>query len=428
MFLGPRRGHTLTAVASTNTVEPSQSSSPTPEGRPLQAVVGLSPERITGLLAQALDGRGPALMPIPTGTPDTRVAELLSAMRPTSVLTPDGVTTLDDGVPTQENTALVVTTSGSTGSPKGVELSASALQASARASVDRIGARSGDAWLCVLPAGHISGLQVITRALVTDTEPVHSTFDTEAVTVLAEKLRPHVSLVPTQLRRLLATGTDLSLFGTILLGGAAAEPSLLEAARHAGGRVLTTYGMSETCGGCVYDGVPLDCANVRVDSDSLGDPGRILLAGTMLMSGYRHAPGEQRPPTPWVVDDSGHRWLRTNDLGRLDGGRLAVLGRQDDVINTGGHKVVPAQVNALLLADPAVAEAVVVGRPDPEWGERVTAVVVPADPGSPPALESLRARVREQLPSYAAPREVEIRDTLPMLASGKPDLAALRRR
>lgn len=426
----PRRpGHrrTLAFVASANTVEPSNSSSPASEGRPLRAAVGLAPERITELLAQALEGRGPALMPVPAGTPDARVAELLAAMRPESVLGPEGLTTLDDGVPTREDTALVVTTSGSTGSPKGVELSASALHASARSSVERIGARPGDAWLCVLPAGHISGLQVITRALVTDTEPVHAVFDVEDVTELARKLGPHVSLVPTQLRRLLATGTDLSLFGTILLGGAAADPSLLEAARRAGGRVLTTYGMSETCGGCVYDGVPLDCANVRVDSDSSGEPGRILLSGTMLMSGYRHSPGERRTTTPWMVDGSGRQWLRTNDLGRLDGGRLTVLGRQDDVINTGGHKVVPAQVNDLLLADPAVAEAVVVGRPDPEWGQRVTAVVVPADPAAPPSLESLRDRVREQLPSYAAPRELEIRSALPMLSSGKPDLAALRR-
>lgn len=415
-------------MASVNTVQPFTSFPSSPQGRPLRAVVDMPGERLTGLLAQTLDGQGPALMPIPAGTPDTRVAELLAAMRPTSVLTPDGVAILDNGVPAREDTALVVTTSGSTGSPKGVELSASALHASARASVDRIGARPGHTWLCVLPAGHISGLQVMIRALVTDSEPVHATFDTETVTVLAEKLRPHVSLVPTQLRRLLAAGMDLSLFGTILLGGAAAEPSLLEAARQAGGRVLTTYGMSETCGGCVYDGVPLDCAEVYVDSDSPGAPGRILLSGTMLMSNYRHAHKERRSSTPWVIGDSGKRWLRTNDLGRLDKGRLTVLGRQDDVINTGGHKVVPAQVNALLLADPAVAEAVVVGRPDPEWGQRVTAVVVPVDPAAPPSLESLRARVREQLPPYAAPRELEIKKALPLLSSGKPDLAALRRR
>ena len=166
-----------------------------------------------------------------------------------------------------------------------------ALLASARASVARIGAVPGDAWLCVLPAGHISGIQVMTRALVTGTEAVHAAFDTDAVMELVRRLRPHVSLVPTQLRRLLAAGADLSLFGTILLGGAAAEPPLLEAARAAGARVVTTYGMSETCGGCVYDGVPLEGTLVRTAHASSGEPGRVLLSGPALLTGYRLPPG-----------------------------------------------------------------------------------------------------------------------------------------
>ncbi|WP_435109015.1 AMP-binding protein [Nocardiopsis synnemataformans] len=396
-------------------------------GRPLQAVRGLAPGHLGDLLARALDGHGPALLPIPDGTPDARVDELLAAMRPASLRTPDGVAALDGAAPAGGDTALVITTSGSTGTPKGVELSAAALRSSARASVARIGAVPGDAWLCVLPAGHISGIQVMTRALATGTRAEHTAFSAGAVADLARGSRPHVSLVPTQLRRLLAAGTDLSVFGTILLGGAAADPALLREARAAGGRVITTYGMSETCGGCVYDGVPLDGVRVRVDSPSPGGAGRILLSGPVLLSGYRLAPGVRADPGALVTDGDGTRWLRTNDLGRLDGdGRLSVLGRVDEVVNTGGHKVVPGQVNARLLEHPAVADSVVVGRPDPEWGERVSAVVVPADPDAPPSLEQLRSWVRERLPAYAAPRELEVREFLPMLASGKPDLVALR--
>nr|WP_190318553.1 AMP-binding protein [Nocardiopsis listeri] len=379
------------------------------------------------MLVEALDGTGPALLPIPDGTPDTRATELLASMRPSSLRTPEGVLPLDDGVAVGPDAALVITTSGSTGAPKGVELSATALWTSARASVARIGAAPGDTWLCVLPAGHISGVQVMTRAYVTGTRAVHAPFDVDGVLEAAERLRPHVSLVPTQLRRLLAAGVDLSLFGTILLGGAAAEPDLLERARTAGGRVITTYGMSETCGGCVYDGVPLDGVRVRVDAEEDGAPGRILLGGPILLTDYRMPPETVVDPGVLADDGTGRR-LRTNDLGRLGpDGRLQVLGRVDEVINTGGHKVVPGQVNTILSEYPKVAESVVVGRPDPEWGERVCAVVVPVDPADPPLLDQLRSHVRERLPAYAAPRELDVRAKLPMLASGKPDLVALRR-
>lgn len=419
-------GHILACVVS-QSVEPSAvRARPSSGGRALRAAVGLSPEQITDLYARALEGEGPALLPVPAGTPEVRVRELLESMRPDSVLTPEGRTRLAGGAPVGEDTALVLTTSGSTGAPKGVELSSSALLASARASVERIGAGPQDPWLCVLPAGHISGLQVITRALAGGTEPVHAPFDVDGVAGLAERLNPHVSLVPTQLRRLLSAGMDLGRFGTVLLGGAAAEPALLEAAREAGGRVMTTYGMSETCGGCVYDGVPLDGVEARVESEEPGGPGRIVLSGPVLASGYRYPPGTGPGPDPFVREPSGQRVLRTQDLGRFEEGRLRVLGRVDEVINTGGHKVVPSQVETLLSTHPAVAESVVVGRHDPEWGQRVSAVVVPSDTGAPPTLADLRSWVRERLPAHAAPRELDLRESIPLLASGKPDLVALR--
>ncbi|WP_344109549.1 AMP-binding protein [Nocardiopsis rhodophaea] len=391
--------------------------------RPLQAVCGLDPAHLTELLSAALEGHGPALLPVDPHLPAPRVRSLLAAMRVDEMRTPEGVRTFADGAGTAEDTALVIATSGSTGAPKGVELSTAALLHSARSSIRRIGAAPDSAWLCVLPTAHISGLQVVLRALVSGVEPLHHTFDPAATMALADQHRPHVSLVPTQLRRLLAAEADLSLFGTILLGGAAADERLLTQARAAGGRVVTTYGMSETCGGCVYDGVPLD--GMRADLDT---EGRILLSGPALFSGYRLDP--ERTAAHLLPPKDGPDkapWFRTSDLGRFDAeGRLRVRGRADDVINTGGHKVVPGEVASVLCAHPAVRDAVVVGRPDEEWGQRVTAVVVPADPACPPRLDDLREWARTQLPGYAAPRELDVRARIPLLGSGKPDLSALR--
>jgi o-succinylbenzoate---CoA ligase len=162
----------------------------------------------------------------------------------------------------------------------------------------------------------------------------------------------------------------------------------------------------------VYDGNPLDGVQVRIDDD-----GRIWIGGPVLFSGYL---GRQQGP--------GDGWFRTGDLGRIDpSGRLVVRGRADDVINTGGFKVVPGEVAAALHTCPGVRDAAVFGQPDPEWGERVVAVVVPADPADPPALELLRLHVRERLPRYAAPSSVVVVDAVPTLPSGKHDIARLRR-
>ncbi|MGC1756388.1 AMP-binding enzyme, partial [Trebonia sp.] len=183
---------------------------------------------------------------------------------------------------------------------------------------------------------------------------------------------------------------------------------LLDRARAAGVRVVTTYGMSETCGGCVYDGVPLDGVTVRAAGDGL-----LRISGPVLMNRYRGGP------------DLGDEFV-TSDLGYVRDGRVVVRGRADDVINTGGHKVVPGEVAAVLESCPGVLEVVVVGRADPEWGQRVTAVVVPADPADPPSLELLRTHVSERLPRYACPSEVVLTRAIPVLASGKPDLASLK--
>jgi O-succinylbenzoic acid--CoA ligase len=390
--------------------------------RPLHAVlVERATPRLVELLAAALDGSGPAIAPLDAGLPPARLAGLIDALGPDSVQDTEGVTSARSGPHegVAEGTAVVVGTSGSTGVPKGVELSAAALRHSARASLDRVGARPGERWLCCLPVTHVAGLAVLVRSLVGGTEPVLAE-RADAGTVAASGCA-HVSLVPTQLQRLLLQAgthglTPLAGFSSVLLGGAAAPAGLLDAGRDAGVPVVTTYGMTETCGGCVYDGVPLDDVRAEVRDD-----GRIWIAGPVLFSGYL-GPGYRGGPRA-----PADGWFRTGDLGRVDAtGRLAVRGRADDVITTGGHKVVPGEVAAALQSCPGVREAAVVGQPDPEWGERVVAVVVPADPADPPAPELLRRHVRERLPRYAIPSRVVIVDAVPMLPSGKYDIVRLR--
>ena len=281
---------------------------------------------------------------------------------------------------------------------------------------------------------YIAGLQVLVRSLVSGTDPVLAE-RADAQTVAAAGCA-HVSLVPTQLQRLLSgregdMSTPLAGFRSVLLGGAAAPAGLLDAARAARVPVVTTYGMTETSGGCVYDGIPLDGVRVRT-----GDDDRIWIAGPVLFSGYRQGGpgGDGGTGSPPVSGGSlggvvppETTWLQTGDLGRMDSaGRLVVRGRADDAINTGGYLVVPGEVAAVLQTCPGVRDVAVLGLPDPEWGARVVAVVAPADPADPPPLELLRLHVQERLPRYAAPSRVVMVDAVPMLPSGKHDLARLR--
>jgi len=385
--------------------------------------------RLIEALATALDGSGPAILPLDPGLPPARVTALCEAFAPAVVETAGGASRWrtagrhaggraggNGEVPPE--VAVVVATSGSTGQPKGAQLSAAALLHSARASLGRIGARPGERWLCPLPTSHIAGLGVLVRSLVSGTDPVVTRRLDAAGPDLAAFGCVHVSLVPAQLRRLLAARASVAAFGTILLGGAAVPAGLLASARAAGARVVTTYGMSETCGGCVYDGFALDGVSVRAGTG--GEAERIKIAGPVVFSGYRGRPG-------LTAQAMAGRWFVTSDVGRVDrAGRLTVHGRADEMINTGGHKVAPAEVAGILEAFGGVREAVVTGEPDSGWGQRVTAFVVPADPEAPPGLDELKEHVRESLPAYAAPRALVLVDELPLLASGKPDLTALR--
>jgi O-succinylbenzoic acid--CoA ligase len=365
-------------------------------------------------LRAALSGRGPALLPHAEGEP------------PAAELGPGSPFTADEDDP-HDPTVAVLATSGSTGRPKGALLPASALLASASATHDRLGGPGR--WLLALPAGHVAGLQVLLRSLISGTEPAvmdlaHG-FRPEAFVSAASTLpsggRRYTSLVPTQLRRLLdASGAALDAaarFDAVLLGGAAAPGPLLERAAEAGVRVVTTYGMSETCGGCVYDGRPLDGVRVALDDD-----GRVRLGGPVVARGYRGGD----PGRAFSTDADGIRWFRTDDAGQFaDDGTLALLGRLDDLVVTGGLKVSPAVVEAALLAVPGVCEAVVLGVPDAEWGQRVVAAVVVTPGAAIPTLDDVRRVVTDRIGAPAAPRQLLVLDALPLRGPGKPDRAQL---
>jgi o-succinylbenzoate---CoA ligase len=378
----------------------------------LEVPSGTAALQVLPALRAALAG-GPAVAPYAAGT------------RPPALPDPAGhaPTELPDGV------ALVVGTSGSTGSPKLAMLTAAALVASASATHERLG--GAGQWLLPMPAHHVAGVQVLVRSLLAGTEPVAvdlaGGFTAAAFAEATGRLegeRRYTSLVPTQLVRLLAddAGTSaLRRFEAVLLGGAASAPALLARAADAGVRVTTTYGMSETAGGCVYDGRPLDCTRVRTDGD-----GRLHLGGATLAEGYLGRP--DLTAATFTSDPDGHRWFITDDVGHQDGdGRWHVDGRVDDLINTGGLKVAPRLVEEAVTDHlPEVAECAVVGVPDPEWGEAVAIALVVIDGAAGPSVADLRQALRERLPAHALPRRAVVIDALPLRGPGKPDRVALR--
>lgn len=334
---------------------------------------------------------GDAAFPVDQRLPPAGKADLYRRFGVGAIVTAGGRRTdVPDGEPVERSDALVVASSGSTGVPKGVVLTHDAVAASAAATSDRLGVSGDDHWLACLPLSHVGGLSVVTRALHTGTRlTVLPGFDATEVEHSGATL---VSLVATAIRRI-----DPSLFRIIVLGGG--RPPQDRPANS-----VTTYGLTETGSGVVYDRRPLDGVEIRIVE------GEVQLRGPMLLRCYRDG------SDPYTADG----WFPTGDLGEIDGdGLLTVHGRRGDLIITGGENVWPEPIEALLGERSDIADVAIVGVPDPEWGELVTALVVPTDPDAPPQLDSLRATVKATMPGFCAPRRLVIRRQLPRTSLGK---------
>jgi O-succinylbenzoic acid--CoA ligase len=323
----------------------------------------------------------------------------------------------------REDALAVVFTSGTSAQPKAVELSRGAMAAAAAASAERLGWRADDRWLLSLSYAHLGGLSILTRCLLARRPCVLAEEGgpfsaSEFVEALSWGEATLASLVPVQLAQVLDLGRrPPPRLRAVLLGGAAASTRLLSQAADLGWPVLATYGLTETCAqvatqlpgtsqrgelGC---GPPLDGVELRIAE------GRIQVRSQAMLSAY-HPP--HLFPSPLTADG----WLETGDLGHLDGeGRLHVLGRSDEVIVTGGEKVLPERVEEALLQCPGVSQAAVFAVPDPTWGALVAAAIVPSR--TPVSLDPLRSAIAERLASFERPRLVAFVTELPRTASGK---------
>jgi O-succinylbenzoic acid--CoA ligase len=350
---------------------------------------------------QAAWDRGDAILPLDQRLSTAAQSTVLDRLRPARIVHASGEDPRPCGVPVEPGDALVLATSGTTGIPKGVVLTHDAVRASARATTSRLGVETArHRWLACLPLNHVGGLSVVTRSLLTGTPlTVLPRFDREDV-LAASGPDVFVSLVATALRRLGAAP-----FHTVVLGGSRPPEDLAA-------NVVTTYGLTETGSGIVYDGVPLNGVDISIDQAT----SEIRVRGPMLLRAYRD--GTQ------PLDASG--WFATGDAGWLDAsGRLGVHGRMTELIITGGENVWPGPVEAAVRTLPGVADVAIAGRPDAEWGQQVVAWVVPADVADPPTLRAVRDRVAERVAPFAAPRQLHLVRQLPRTALGKLQLDRL---
>lgn len=327
----------------------------------------------------------------------------LSGERAIAFVEADRSADLVEGVIGPADCALAVLTSGSTGSPKVVGLSGPALVASATAGLVRLGAARHATWSLLLPLHHIAGIQVLLRAVIN-----------EGAVVTVDEHADFTSIVPTQLQRAVR-GDDRMLehlrsATAVLVGGAALAPSLRAEAQAAGIRVVSTYGMTETGGGCIYDGTPLDGVDVRIDGD-----GRVAISGPMLALGYLN------DPIAHAAAFSGD-WFHTSDLGSITNGHVEISGRADAVINSGGEKISLTAVEEVVRHHPLVIDAIASGAPDATWGERLVVGILASGPVS---LSDLREHVSQHLPRAHAPRALVLLRAIPTTGLGKPDRAAL---
>ena len=327
--------------------------------------------------------------------------------------------TLKPGAPIDEDIALVVSTSGSTGKPKGAMLTPTNLISSADATHQALGGEGQ--WLLAMPAAYIAGLQVLVRSMVAGVEPAYVDltrgFNVAEFAARAHELartgeRTYTALTPMQLAKATSTlkGIDaLRTFSAVLVGGAATNPRLLESAAKLRINVVTTYGSSETSGGCVYNGRPIAGAHVKIVD------GRIHLGGPMVARGYHHL------DSPDLQDG----WFRTSDAGELEGGVLTVLGRTDNVISSGGLKLHPEVLEEELLRIDGVTAACVVGKQDARFGQRICAAYT-GSASVPDILDALAdAEDAGRIAHWQIPKELKSVAALPQLGPGKVDRAAV---
>jgi O-succinylbenzoic acid--CoA ligase len=350
---------------------------------------------------------GAAILPIDLRLSAAERAALVDISKPTVIVDENGVRR-GDGTPIDPEIALVIATSGTSGQPRLAELPALAVEVAVAASASAIDARPEDRWLSCLPLAHIGGLLVPERHLLLGAPITFRRRLTRSVVTRLADVR-FTSLVPTQLMRLLDARADLGRFRAILVGGSGMDADLVTRAADTGVRVVATYGMTETCGGVVYAGRPLDGVEVRT-----ARWGELLIRGPTLMRGYRL----DEAASIAAFEPGG--WLRTGDGGEVGSdGTVRVHGRLADVIVSGGEKIWPAEVESVLSTHPAVAAVLVSGSPDREWGHRVVVRVVPRRRSDPPTLESLRDYAAETIARHKLPRELIIVDQLDRTALGK---------
>jgi o-succinylbenzoate---CoA ligase len=370
---------------------------------------------------------GWAVLPINPAFTATETSTLLERLRPTRLVGLDSphdsgadiaaASTYPDGVPVPADTAAIVVTSGTEGTPKGVELTRPGMEAMGRAYSAGLDAGPTDRWLACLPLHHVASLGALARSYVTGVPcTVHDGFDLERV---ARSPRDEgttiVSLVPTAMRRLLDAGAPLHEFRRVISGGAPCPPALRARAEDQGVAVVDAYGLSETWGGFALDGLPIAGAEVE-----LADSGEILVRGPMVMRAYRLDPIRSAD----VIDADG--WFHTGDVGAVDAGRYRVIDRLKDLVITGGVNISPTEVEGVLAHHPEVDDVCVVGVPDDEWGELVVAFVVPRPGSRAPSIEELRAFGRDRLSAPKLPRAMLAVDAIPRTASGKPLRRLLR--
>ncbi len=388
------------------------------------AALTMHPRREQVVLAHALMKVGAALLPLSPRLTDAERAQVVAEVEPMVDLDDPGLLTQTEadlpllGEHDTDDICAYVLSSGSTGRPKPIGLTYGNFLWSAMGGAFNIGVDPADRWLCCVPLSHIAGLSIVVRsAIYGTTAVVHDGFDVDRVAAaLREEPITVVSLVTTMLKRLLDAEADLSGPRAILVGGGPVPASMLGEAIERGATVVQTYGLTETCSQ-VTTLAPEDALR------KLGSAGRPLLSshvrirdGEILIQGPTVAPGR--------YDESG--WLHTGDLGHIDDeGFLYVQDRIDDMIVTGGENVVPSEVEEVLLRHPAVTDAAVVGREDPEWQQAVTAVVVLA-PGAEATPDDLRHHCAESLAGYKVPKRVELAAALPRTPSGKLMRRALR--